>query len=474
MTANVGNPVLYFSGIGPAIVTVGTLEGAYDFGVVGFDLRCVATNTCPIGAYRGFGQPQAHFSSERTLDLVAAELGIDPAEVRRRNLLPDAPRPWITGSGARIDVGSLGPHLDTLLAAFDYPGWRVRQVEARAAGRFVGLGLSTLVQGTAPTQYGVAGRFGSYESAAIGVLPDGRVTVVVGTKSQGQSHETTLAQVAADVLGVGIERVSVTDGDTAALPYGMGSWGSRTAVMAGGAVMTAASRLREKMDRIAAHMTATTGAMPTFEEIAEEAWWQTHRLAPGEEPGLHETVVYTPGNTIPVPDAEGHMNFDETFGAHMTAVAVEVIPETGDVRVLDAVLVSDCGVVINPTVVEGQHQGGFAQGLGAVLLEEIRYDGQGQPLTSTLVDYTVPAATDVPVLRVVHIETPSETAGGFRGAGESAIIATPAVLAGAVADALAPLGVAVTSTRLHAHYLRAAIRAAGYEADAAAFARRSD
>jgi carbon-monoxide dehydrogenase large subunit len=153
-------------------------------------------------------------------------------------------------------------------------------------------------------------------------------------------------------------------------------------------------------------------------------------------------------------------------------VAVEVMPETGDVRVLDPVVVSDCGVVINPTVVEGQHQGGFAQGLGAVLLEEIRYDDQGQPLTSTLVDYTVPAATDVPPLRVVHIETPSETTGGFRGAGEAAIIAAPAVIAGAVADALAPLGVAVTSTRLHAHYLRAAIRAAGYEPDAAAFAHR--
>jgi carbon-monoxide dehydrogenase large subunit len=181
--------------------------------------------------------------------------------------------------------------------------------------------------------------------------------------------------------------------------------------------------------------------------------------------------VYTPGNTMPVPDANGQMNFDETFGAHMTAVAVEVIPETGDVRVLDAVLVSDCGVVINPMVVEGQHRGGFAQGLGAVLLEEIRYDEQGQPLTSTLVDYTIPAATDVPPLRVVHIETPSETAGGFRGVGEAAIIAAPAVIAGAVADALAPLGVEVTSTRLHAHYLRAAIRAAGYEPDAAAFAR---
>jgi carbon-monoxide dehydrogenase large subunit len=182
--------------------------------------------------------------------------------------------------------------------------------------------------------------------------------------------------------------------------------------------------------------------------------------------------VYTPGNTIPVPDEHGHMNFDETFAAHMTAVAVEVDPDTGHVEILDAVLVSDCGVVINPMVVEGQHQGGFAQGLGAVLLEEVRYDDDGQPLSSTLVDYTIPEASDVPRLRVVHRETPSAVAGGFRGAGEAAIIVAPAVVAGAVADALAPLGVEITSTRLHPYVLRAAIRAAGYEPDAAAFAAR--
>jgi carbon-monoxide dehydrogenase large subunit len=156
----------------------------------------------------------------------------------------------------------------------------------------------------------------------------------------------------------------------------------------------------------------------------------------------------------------------------MTAVAVEVDPETGDVHVLDAVLVSDCGVVINPTVVEGQHQGGFTQGLGTVLFEEVRYDDEGQPLTSTLIDYAIPEAPDVPRLRVVHRQTPSPVAGGFRGVGEAAIIAAPAVIAGAVADALAPVGVEITSTRLHARVLRAGLRAAGYVPDVAAFAIR--
>ena len=385
---------------------------------------------------------------------------------------PTRPGRGSRGGGARIDVGALGPHLDALLDAFDYAGWRARQAEARADGRLVGIGVSTLVQGTAPTQYGVAGRFGSYECAAVGVLPDGRVTVAVGTKSQGQSHETTLAQVAADVLGVGVERVTVTDGDTAALPYGMGSWGSRTAVMAGGAVLTAATpAAREDGSHRARAWQRRRAPRRRSSRSRKRRGGRRTGSPPGEEPGLHETVVYTPGNTMPVPDANGHMNFDETFGAHMTAVAVEVDPETGDVHVLDAVLVSDCGVVINPMVVEGQHQGGFAQGLGAVLLEEIRYDDAG---SAAHVDarrlHDPRPRTDVPPLRVVHRETPSAIEGGFRGVGEAAIIAAPAVIAGAVADALAPLGVAITSTRLHAHVPARRDPRRGYDPDAAAFA----
>jgi carbon-monoxide dehydrogenase large subunit len=449
VTSNVGNPVLYFSGIGPSLVTIGTLSGGYDFGAVAFDLRCVATTTCPIGAYRGFGQPQAHLTSERVLDTIAERLGVDPVDVRRRNLLPDQPRPWIVPGGTRIDVGALGPHLDALLEEVDYGGWRRRQAEARAEGRFVGIGLSTLVQGTAPTQHGVAGRFGSWETASVSVLPDGGVTVRVGTKSQGQGHETVFAQLAADALGVAFEGVSVRDGDTDALPYGMGTWGSRSTVMGGGAVVVACTRLKEKMAAVGAHM----GGAASFEAIADEAWLHAHRLPTGVPPGLTETVVYTPGHTRPEPDEHGNVNFDETFGAHMTCIVVEVDPETATVRILDAVLVSDCGTVINPALVEGQHQGGFAQGLGNVLTEEIRYDPDGQPLTTNLADYLPPLAGDVPHLRIVHRETPSDCAGGVRGVGEASIIATPAAMVGAVADALGPLGVRVMSTRLHPHHL---------------------
>jgi aerobic carbon-monoxide dehydrogenase large subunit len=476
ITTNLGAPFLYFSGVAPSLVTIGSLSGAYDFGAVGFELRCVATNTAPLGAYRGFGQPQAHVSTERVLDRIAAERGLDPVEVRRRNLLPDAPRPWIAPGGTRIDMGPLGPHLDELLDAFDYDAWRQRQRHARAEGRHVGIGLSTLVQGTAPTQHGVAGRFGSYEVATVAAMPDGRVTVTVGTKSQGQAHETVWAQVAADALGIDPRVVVVRDGDTAALPYGNGTWGSRSAVMAGGAVLRAAQQLRAQADAVAAAIVSRrdgdAATPPSFREITEEAWWHPHRLPPDVGPGLTATVVYSPGGTIPEPDEHGHTNFDETSGAHMSAMAVEVDPATGQVTVLDAVLVSDCGVVINPMVVEGQHQGGFVQGLGGVLHEAITYDPAGHPTTTILQDYTVPTAAEAPVLRIIHRQTPGSTDGGFRGVGEAAIIAAPALLTNAIADALSPLAVPITSTRLPPPTLRRLIRESGHQLDPATFARR--
>ena len=244
--------------------------------------------------------------------------------------------------------------------------------------------------------------------------------------------------------------------------------------MGGGAVIRAAGILRSRMALIARHLGVTLDEPDGFATVAATAWWHPHRLPPGVEPGLTVTATYSPGHTSPEPDAAGHTNFDETYGAHMTAVAVEVDDATGRVHILDAVMVSDCGVVINPTVVEGQHQGGFAQGIGNVLFEEILYSPDGQPLATTLLDYSIPTAGDVPLLRVVHRETPATTAGGFRGMGEAAIIATPAALVGAVDDALRPLGIRLRSTRLHPAALRALIRAAGRRPDPAAWAAAVD
>jgi carbon-monoxide dehydrogenase large subunit len=472
IVSDLGNPVLYFSGIGPALVTAGSATGGYAIPEVSVDVSCVATNTCPVGAYRGFGQPEAHFTTERVMDMVADRLGLDPAEVRRRNLVPDEPRPWTTPGGSRLDVGPLGPQLDLLLEAADYAGLRRRQAEARAAGRQFGIGLSSLVQGTTPTQHDVAGRFGSWEAAEVTVLPDGRVKVTIGTKSQGQGHATVMAQLAASVLSVPTDLIAVGDGDTDAIPYGLGTWGSRSAVMGGGAVLAACRQVLEKMGIVAAGMLgvspsevvaaeggfASDSATPvSFAAVAAEAWWHTNRLAPGIEPGLSSRVHYTPGRTLT--DTDRPPNHDETYSSHMSLFAVEVDLLTGHTKVLQALSVVDCGVVINPTIVEGQLQGGFAQGLGAALVEEFLYDEDGQPLTSTLVDYCLPQAADVPLLGVVFRPTPSETLGGFRGVAESATIFTPAALIGAVDDALRPLGVTLDSTRSHPRHLRALLQA---------------
>lgn len=475
--SDLGNPVLYFSGVGPALVSVSSITGAYHIPHLGWKLQCVATATCPVGAYRGFGQPEAHLTTERVMDRVAAAVGRDPAEVRRLNLIPDGERPWRGHNGQRIEPGPLRSQLDLLLDRFGYAGWRSRQAAARADGRLIGIGLSTLVQGTTPTQNDTAGRFASIEMAEVTVLPDARVAIRVGTKAQGQAHETTFAQVAADAFGVPVETVDVRDGDTDALPYGQGTWGSRSTVMAAGAILTAAGTLRRRMHDMAAvlglDLPVEGPADPAvFRRVAEVAWWHPHLLPPATELGLSTSAVYTPGHTGP--DSEGGANHDETYGSYASAAAVEVDPATGDVKVLSVMLVSDCGRVINPSVVEGQHQGGFTQGLGTALFEEIRYNADGQPLCATLMDYTIPTAADVPVVDVVHRPTPSDTLGGFRGVGESSIIIAPALLVGAVEDALSPLGVRLSSTRLHAPALRAAIRAAGWKPDPAAWAAAPD
>jgi carbon-monoxide dehydrogenase large subunit len=477
LVSDLGNPVLYFSGVGPALVTVSSLTGGYAVEHLSWSLSCVATTTCPVGAYRGFGQPEAHLTTERVMDRIAAEIGLDPVAVRRVNLVHDDVRPWRGHGGQRIEPGPLHSLLDRLVDEFGYERWCRERDQARAGGRFVGIGVSTLVQGTTPTQNDTAGRFASLEMASLTVLPDGKVDVRVGTKSQGQAHETVFAQVASDALGVPADRVEVRDGDTDSLPFGQGSWGSRSAVMGGGAVIRAARRIRGRMQEMAGALGEPfpeAGSVPltSFDRIASVAWWHPHLLPPGTEPGLSTVVVYSPGFTGPQPG--GGANHDETYGAHATAAAVEVDPATGQVRILAALLVSDCGVVINPAVVEGQHRGGFAQGLGAALLEEVRYNRDGQPLSSTLLDYLVPTSADVPILEVVHRPTPSDVEGGFRGVGEASIIAAPAVLVSAVADAVSPIGIRLSSSRIHASVLREAVRRAGWRPDVAAWAAAAD
>jgi carbon-monoxide dehydrogenase large subunit len=475
ITADVGNPVLYFTGASPAMVTTSLLTGTYDIPNYGFVLRCAATNKCPMGAYRGFGQPQAFVTIERVMDLVADELGLDPAEVRRINMIPDQPRPFASVTGAQYDVGSLRDQFEELLAFIEYPKLLAERDEARHEGRYIGIGLASVVETTAPNLHVVAGRFGGFEMAQLTVQPDGHVTVDVGTKSQGQGHETVLAQVVADVLTVPLEWIQVADGDTGGLPYGMGTWGSRSAVMGGGAAFRAAQNVRAKMVRIAASMLETpAGAVVLdrgmfragdkevpFQAVAAAAYLHTFLLPPGESAGLSAIEAYDPGNTSPFPDENGHMNVAATYATAAGAAVVEVDPLTGNTLIRDFAIVHDCGRIINPAIVDGQIQGAFAQAVGSVFLEEIVYDSAGQPLTASFQDYLVPAFGSVPRARIRHRETPSDLPGGFRGVGETGIVLAPAALVNAVADALAPMGVQVMQTNLGPRHIRELIRRAG-------------
>jgi carbon-monoxide dehydrogenase large subunit len=315
--------------------------------------------------------------------------------------------------------------------------------------------------------------------AMVSVQPDGRVNVVVGTKSQGQGHETAFGQVAAETLGVDLADVDVRSGDTSVLPYGMGTWGSRSAVMGGGAVIKAAEQLREKMLDIAAHMLQAERAEVSvadgvfrageailpFAAVAGAAYLHTFLLPPGMDMGLCAVAAYDPGNTSPFPDESGRLNPAATYATASGAAVVEVDPNTGQVFVENALMAHDCGRVINPMIVDGQIQGAFAQAIGAVLLEEIVYSDDGQLLTSTLLDYLVPTFGSVPKLHALHRETPSALPGGFRGAGEGALIVMTAAIANAVADAVKPLGVRVTQTNLSASRVRRLLRDAGVKLD---------
>ena len=469
---DVGSPELYILGCAPAIVTTSVVPNCYDLQDYAFELRCVSTNKGPMGGYRGYGQPQGIFLMERVLDLVGERLGIDPVTMRRVNMIPDEPRPYVTATGAVLDTGSFGEQLSELLEAADYDAACGARDEARTEGRLVGVGIAQMVEPTAPNIHGLAGRFGGYEMAMLTVQPDGRVNVAVGTKSQGQGHETIYAKVAAETLGIGPDDVEVSDGDTAALPYGIGTWGSRSAVMGGGAVIKAAQQVRDKMAAIAAGMLEAPAeqievsdgffrlgeaAIP-FGQIAAVAYLHTFLLPPGMDPGLSVVVGYDPGNTSPFPDERGKMNVAATYSTAAAAAVVEVDPATGVVTVQDLTIVHDCGNVIDGVLLDGQIHGAVAQAVGQTFFEEIHYDENGQPLTSTLLDYMIPTFGDAVRPRIIHRETPSGLIGGFRGAGEGAIIVTPAALAAAVHDALAPLGVPVTQANLSPPRLRELLR----------------
>jgi len=434
--------------------TASILPGPYRTPAFAFEIIALATTKPPLGAYRGVGMTMGVFVMERTLDLLADRLGLDPAEIRRRNLIPREGYPFTSATGFVYDSGDYPKALEQALTLADYERLKRERQEGRTRGRLLGIGLACYTEytGVGSETYrrrGMADMPGP-EAATVRVEADGSVTCLVSFPSQGQGHATTTAQLVADQLGVPLEAVTVCQPDTAVAPPGTGTFASRGAVAQSGAADAAAATVRRKLLVIAGGLLeaspedlvlhdgrVTVRGVPdrgvSVAEIAHRA------LAPspdastgGVEPGLAATQHFDP----PGP----------TFSGAVHVASIEVDPETGRVRVRDYVVVEDCGPVINPMIVEGQIHGAVAQGIGEALGERLVYDESGQLVTGTLMDYALPTAAALPAFTIGHLETPSPlTPGGYKGMGEGGTIGAPAAVANAVADALKPLGVPVTA-----------------------------
>ncbi|HYB44482.1 MAG TPA: xanthine dehydrogenase family protein molybdopterin-binding subunit [Candidatus Methylomirabilis sp.] len=433
------------------IQVLGFLPGPYrvpHYRAEGFG---VATNKAPMGPYRGVGRPVSTFVMEGLLDRAARRLGVDPAAIRLANIVRDAELPYRAPSGIVWDSGSFAESLQRACELAGYPELRARQRRDPSSRRRTGIGIASYVELTGvgsaiPASPGATVSTGT-EGATVRVDASGSVTAAFGLACHGQGHETTLAQIVADELGVEMERVRVVHGDTDAGPVGSGTYASRSAVIGGGAAILASRAVREKALAIAAHQleadardldlaagVASVRGAPdrrlTLGEIARSAYAGIKRLPKGMEPGLEATRFYDP--------------YIGTAANATHLAEVEVDLDLGAVALRRYVVVEDCGRIINPMIVEGQAVGGVAQGLGAALLEELVYEG-GQLLTGSLMDYLVPTAAEMPRVEVTHIEKPSpSTLGGFKGVGEGGTIGAPAAIANAVADALAPLGIEIS------------------------------
>ncbi len=447
--ANMGGYLQAFAPVSPTILHVFILPGPYRIGAFDCEVKCVYTNTVPVDAYRGAGRPESTSLIERMMDRLADEIGMDPAEVRRRNFIPPDQFPFTTVSTLQYDSGNYAPALEKALAMVDYTNFAKRREESRTRGRLRGIGLSTYIEicGLAPSKanHALGVGWGGYESARVRVNPTGSVQVFTGTSPHGQGHETSWAQIAADAFGISPDDVEVRHGDTFESPgMGVGTFGSRSLAVGGIAVHKAALRVREKIVQLGAHMLEASPddivleggkvfvkGVPekakAFGEVSIQAYL-AYDLPDGMEPGIEATAYHDPAN------------FTFPFGTHVAEV--EIDPETGIVEVARYVAVDDCGKQINPMIVEGQLQGGIAQGIGQALYEGAVYDENGQLLSGSMMDYHVPTAADLPSFELDHTETPSPVNPlGVKGVGEAGTIGSTAAVVNAVVDALSPLGV---------------------------------
>ncbi|WP_454020799.1 xanthine dehydrogenase family protein molybdopterin-binding subunit [Azospirillum sp. Marseille-Q6669] len=441
------------------------LPGPYDFAHYRCRTFSVCTNKPPIVPYRGVARTGVCFAMEQMIDAVADAVGREPWQVRLENLVPPEKMPFDNVTKKHFDSGDYPESVRRAVAAIELEGWRARQKAGEVDGRLIGVGFATYCEQSA---HGTAVYHGwgipmvpGHEQAQARITPDGGLELRVGVQSHGQSMETTFAQVAHEVLGIPLEKIKLVHGDTGLTPYSTGTWGSRSMVMAGGAVATACRTLAERLRKIGAHLmqavpegvvlkdgAVTAGpAAVTIREIAH-IWYRAPQLLPADvdRGGLEVTAGYKPGSD--------HGTF--SYATHAVAVAVD--PEIGQVEILDYVVVEDAGTMVNPMVVDGQIYGGVAQGVGTALYERMPYDAEGQPLASTFADYLIPGFTEVPHVRIIHMLTPSPyTEFGVKGIGEGGAIAPPAAICNAINDALKPLGVIVTNAPMTPEVILGAI-----------------
>jgi carbon-monoxide dehydrogenase large subunit len=432
--------------VGTAAVVGMLFPGPYRVPAGTFTADAVYSNTPGRSAYRGPWQFET-LAREVLLDIAAREMGVDPVELRRRNVLRRDELPYANPNGMTYDSISPAETLEQAVAMIDYEGFRAEQARARAAGRHLGVGVASYVEPSTPG-------FGYYgtEAATIRIEPSGAVNVYIAGGSTGNSIETTVVQLAADALGVPIEDVATIQGDTALTGFGAGTAGSRSGSMTAGAVRDTAAVLRERIAAIVAgtleaapgdivladgraHVRGTPSMGMTIAEVAALAYFEPARLPDGVPAGLEASARYT---------AEARTVW--VNATHACTCEVDVV--TGDVRLLRYVVSEDCGPMINPSVVEGQIAGGTVQGIGGALYEHMVHDEDGNPLTTTLMDYLLPTSTEVPIIEHGHVETPGPGPGGYKGVGEGGAIGAPAAVVNAVADALAPLGVRITELPL--------------------------
>jgi carbon-monoxide dehydrogenase large subunit len=438
VVSDLGAYLQFFTDVIAIAFTLPMICGCYDIPAAYGSCDVVFTNKAPTDAYRGAGRPEAAYLVERAIDLVAHELGKDPAEVRLLNFVKPEQFPHKMPTGTVYDSGNYPAALEKALQLIDYQNLRAEQAQKRAQGKLMGIGISSYVEICGIGPKGLT-PFGLYESARVRVDQSGDVLIYTGSSPHGQGEETTFAQIAADEFGIPIERVLVIHGDTDSTPEGRGTYGSRTTAVGGSAVYNAVQKLKEKMRQIAAHMLEArvedvtledgkflvSGAPQktvTFAEVAAAANF-SNTLPPGLEPGLETTVFFEPeACTFP-------------FGTHICVV--EIDRDTGEVHLTRYVAVDDCGRQLNPMLVEGQIHGGIVQGVGQALMEGVVYDENGQLLTSSFMDYAMPLASELPSFELDHTVTLTPLNPlGVKGVGEAGTIAATPAVAGAVADAL--------------------------------------